>query len=165
MSSASGFGAPSSPGARCFFVDIPADPAASVSICEDYGFDIAEEKRETIETRALLARDLWATIRDDARMDFNKRLKEHKQKAGTWKAGTVRLDRFLGRELCVLAWAVERATPEQCPVICQKWLALRPEERWWLFAKTAAEGGSADQSDRGWRKALRLALSDQRSAK
>jgi hypothetical protein len=45
-------------------------------------------------------------------------------------------------------------------VICRKWLALRPEERWWLYAKTASEAGLADQADRGWRKALYCALSD-----
>jgi hypothetical protein len=45
-------------------------------------------------------------------------------------------------------------------VICRKWLALRPEERWWLYAKTASEAGLATQADRGWRKALYCALSD-----
>ena len=70
------------------------------------------------------------------------------------------LDRFLGRELCVLGWAAEHASPDECLVICQKWLALRPEERWWLYSKTASEAGNDKQSDRGWRKALYCALSD-----
>ena len=77
-----------------------------------------------------------------------------------WKVGVNLLDRFLGKELCVLAWAAERATPEQCAVICTKWAALRPEERWWLFSTTAAEGGLAQDRERGWRKALYYALSD-----
>jgi hypothetical protein len=34
---------------------------------------------------------------------------------------------------------------------CQKWLVLRPEERWWLYSKTASEASLADQKDRGWR--------------
>jgi hypothetical protein len=70
------------------------------------------------------------------------------------------LDRLLGKELCVLAWAAEHATAEQMPVICSKWAALRPEERWWLFSVTAAEAGLADDSMRGWRRAIYLALSD-----
>jgi hypothetical protein len=45
-------------------------------------------------------------------------------------------------------------------VIAQKWLALRPEERWWLYSKTASEAGHDNQSQRGWRKALYCALSD-----
>jgi hypothetical protein len=70
------------------------------------------------------------------------------------------LDRFLGRELCVLAWAAEHATAQECGIICQKWLALRPEERWWLYTKTASEAGLAGDTQRGWRKALYCALSD-----
>ena len=45
-------------------------------------------------------------------------------------------------------------------MICTKWAALRPEERWWLFSTTAAEGGLAQDRERGWRKALYYALSD-----
>ncbi|WP_109556660.1 DUF3780 domain-containing protein, partial [Escherichia coli] len=104
--------------------------------------------------------ELWTKIRDDVRRDFNARLKIKKQSSGTWSTGKVKLDRFLGRELCVLGWAAEHASPDECLVICQKWLALRPEERWWLYSKTAAEAGRDDQTQRGWRKALYCALSD-----
>jgi hypothetical protein len=45
-------------------------------------------------------------------------------------------------------------------VICSKWAALRPEERWWLFAMTVAEAGLPDDTSRGWRRALFHALSD-----
>ena len=37
---------------------------------------------------------------------------------------------------------------------------MRPEERWWLYSKTAAEAGRDNQTQRGWRKALYCALSD-----
>ena len=70
------------------------------------------------------------------------------------------MDRLLGKELCVLAWAAETATEEQIRVICSKWAALRPEERWWLFAMTVAEAGLPEDVHRGWRQALYLALSD-----
>jgi hypothetical protein len=60
----------------------------------------------------------------------------------------------------VLAWAAETATPDQIPVICSKWAALRPEERWWLFAMTVAEAGLPEDTLRGWRRALFHALSD-----
>jgi uncharacterized protein DUF3780 len=70
------------------------------------------------------------------------------------------VDRLLGKELCVLAWAAETATEEQLPVICSKWAALRAEERWWLFAMTVAEAGLPEDTQRGWRRALFLALSD-----
>ena len=160
MSTLTDFGAQTEFGMHHFFVEIPAAPRDAVCIYEDYGFDGDEAHRETVERRLVLARELWTKIRDDARRDFNVRLKAKKHSAGTWTTGKVKLDRFLGRELCVLGWAAEHASPEECAVICQKWLALRPEERWWLYSKTAAEAGHDSQSQSGWRKALYCALSD-----
>jgi len=154
------FGAPAVFGMHHFYVEIPTGPRDAISIYEDFGFDGDESRRETTECRVILARELWTKIRDDARRDFNSRLKAKKQKTGTWKTGIIKLDRFLGRELCILAWAAEYGSPDECLVICQKWLALRPEERWWLYSKTASEAGLCDQTGRGWRKALYCALSD-----
>lgn len=154
------FGAPCEFGMHHFYVEIPVAPRDAVLIYEDFGFDGDEARRETVECRLVLARELWTKIRDDARRDFNARLKTKKQSTGSWKTGKVRLDRFLGRELCVLGWAAEHASPSECLVICQKWMALRPEERWWLYSKTSSEAGRDDQTQRGWRKALYCALSD-----
>jgi len=154
------FGAPSKFGMHHFYVEIPAASRDAVCIYEDFGFDGDEARRETVECRLVLARKLWTKIRDDARRDFNARLKKKKQSTGNWKTGRIKLDRFLGRELCVLGWAAEHASPEECLIIAKKWLALRPEERWWLYSKTAAEAGLEEQSQRGWRKALYCALSD-----
>ncbi len=154
------FAAPTEFGRHHFYVEIPTAPREAILIHEDYGFDGDEGRRETSECRVILARELWNKIRDDARRDFNTRLKAKKQSTGTWNTGKVKLDRFLGRELCILAWAAEHATTQECAIICQKWLALRPEERWWFYAKTAAEARLAQQTERGWRKALYCALSD-----
>lgn len=154
------FGAPSEYGRHHFYVDVPPGPQDAVSVHEDYGFDGRLHQKETIVCRVRLAREQWTKIRDDARRDFNARLKAGKRSIGSWAVGQIRLDRFLGRELCVLAWAAEHATPDECRIICQKWMALRPEERWWLFSKTASEAGQEDQTQRGWRKALYCALSD-----
>ena len=60
----------------------------------------------------------------------------------------------------MLAWAAERAHADELPIICSKWGALRPEERWWLFSVTAAEAGLAEDVERGWRKAIYYALAD-----
>ncbi|MBM7867398.1 DUF3780 domain-containing protein [Heliobacterium gestii] len=165
MSKTTDFGAPTEFGMHHFYVEIPTSPRDAIRIYEDFGFDGDEARRETVECRLVLARELWNKIRDDARRDFNERLKSKKQSTGSWTIGKVKLDRFLGREICVLGWAAEHASPEECLVICQKWLALRPEERWWLYSKTASEAGLEDQSGRGWRKALYCALSDGSSIK
>lgn len=66
----------------------------------------------------------------------------------------------LGKELCILCWAVEEATPGDIPNAIRNWEALAPEERWWLYTMTVATTGQAMQKGIGWRKALRAALAD-----
>jgi hypothetical protein len=66
----------------------------------------------------------------------------------------------LGKELCILCWAVEEATPGDIPNAIRHWEALAPEERWWLYTMTVATTGQAMQKGTGWRKALRAALTD-----
>ncbi len=154
------FGAPTKFGVHYFYVQIPVNAREDISIYEDFGFQGDEKGREVVECRATLARELWTQIKEEARRDFNARLKAKKLSTGSWITGKIKLDRFLGRELCILAWAAEHAKVEECIIITQKWLALRPEERWWLFAKTASEAGLSTDSQRGWRKALYCSLSD-----
>ena len=103
---------------------------------------------------------MWSGIADIASREFNDRLKGAKVPIGRWHSGTNLVDRLLGKELCVLAWAAETASDDQIGVICGKWAALRPEERWWLFAMTVAEAGLPEDTHRGWRRALFFALSD-----
>ena len=76
------------------------------------------------------------------------------------KVGDNPVDRLLGKELCVLAWAVEQMEMEKIPVAVRNWLALRPEERWWLFGMTAMSTGGVMDAGKGWRVALKHALGD-----
>ena len=154
------FGAPDSFGTHLFRVEIPASRQESVSLIEDYGYRGLEGGIPRDEERVILPRPVWAGIADIARREFNDRLKAAKVPTARWHSGTNLVDRLLGKELCVLAWAAETATDDQLPVICSKWAALRPEERWWLFSMTAAEAGLPEDTQRGWRRALFLALSD-----
>lgn len=148
-----------------FRVVIPGAPSAPVSIVEDYGLSGGEDGIPYEEVRVVLPRVAWAGISSAAKRDFNARLKAHKLPAGQWKvgqgAGAVKVERLLGKELCVLAWAAETAgSREELAVISQKWASLRPEERWWLFSMTVAEAGRAEDTPRGWRRALYAAMSD-----
>lgn len=155
-----GFGAPRQYGAHHFLVDIPAATAGVVSIVEDFGFAGGDSGAAHQETRVVLPRPIWTGIAAAARRDFNTRLKERKLSTGRWTVGKVKLDRLLGKELCVLAWAAETAGKEELDVIARRWESLRPEERWWLFSVTVAETGRAEDTHRGWRRALYHALSD-----
>ena len=154
------FGAPDRFGAHLFRVEIPASRNDSVLIVEDYGYRGQEGGIPREELRVLLQRPVWSGIADSARREFNARLKAAKVSTSRWHTGSNRVDRLLGKELCVLAWAAETANVELIPVICSKWSALRPEERWWLFSMTVAEAGLIDDTQRGWRRALFHALSD-----
>lgn len=154
------FGAPGAFGAHLFRVEISPSRSASVVITEDYGYRGQEFGIPRDEERVVLRRAVWSAIADTARREFNDRLRAAKVMAGRWHTGTNLVDRLLGKELCVLAWAAETANDEEFPVICGKWAAFRPEERWWLFAMTVAEAGLPEDSQRGWRRALFHALSD-----
>lgn len=154
------FGASDTFGAHLFRVEIPASRNEPVVIVEDYGYHGQEGGVPREEERVVLKRPVWTAIADIARREFNDRLKAVKVPTGRWHTGTNWVDRLLGKELCVLAWAAETANEGQLPVICSKWAALRPEERWWLFSMTVAEAGLPDDTQRGWRRALFLALSD-----
>ncbi len=49
---------------------------------------------------------------------------------------------------------------DKIPVAVRNWLALRPEERWWLFGMTAVSTGGVTDAGKGWRIALQHALGD-----
>jgi hypothetical protein len=154
------FGAPDKHGAHVFRVEIPAARIASVRIIEDYGYRGLEGGIPRDEERVILSRAVWSGISGIARSEFNDRLKTARVATGRWHTGVNLVDRLLGKELCVLAWAAETANGDQLAVICSKWAALRPEERWWLFSMTVAEAGLPEDTQRGWRRALYYALSD-----
>lgn len=158
-----GFGA-ASYGAHIFRVEIPAAAKGDITIIEDYGFKGGENGVPPRETRVVLTRRFWSAIAETARKDFVARLKAKKLPSPRWTTGDNKVDRMLGKELCVLAWATEHANSvDECKAIAAKWAALKPEERWWLFSQTAAEAGLADDKDAGWRKALYYALSSGKS--
>lgn len=154
------FGAPETFGAHIFRVEIPDNRTDEVVIVEDYGYKGSENGIPKEEERVYLKRAIWNSISEIAKREFNDRLKAAKIQTGRWHAGDNLLDRLLGKELCVLAWAAETSNEENVSVVCTKWAALRPEERWWLFSMTVAEAGLPEDTGRGWRKALFHALSE-----
>ena len=111
--------------------------------------------------RAALPRAKWDAIADEVRVEFNRRLKKQGLPPGRWKRGGTPVARLLGKELTLLAWAVEDADPALIPAALKNWLGLAPEERWWLFTMTnAATGHALHGRNKGWRKAVRFALTE-----
>lgn len=111
--------------------------------------------------RVVLPRPKWDAIADPAKAEFNRRLRNQNRPTGRWKAGQTPVSRLFGKELVLLAWAIEDADPGRIPTGVRNWRGLAPEERWWLFTMTnAATGHAVTGRDRGWRKAVRYALTD-----
>ncbi|MEQ1492070.1 MAG: anti-phage-associated DUF3780 domain-containing protein, partial [Terricaulis sp.] len=154
-----GFGAPTGIDPHCFEVHVPAGNGGEIRIIENYGVAAGAFGRPAAE-RAVLSRKAWLAIRDDLKRHFNERLKEKHMTAGTWKSGVNKVERLLGQELVVLCWGVEAAETSLISIGVRNWLALRPEERWWLYAVTAAATGETKHREVGWRKALRYALTE-----
>jgi len=150
-----GFAASKEYGTPHFRVEIPNSSEGSIAIIEDFGF---AEERSSEEKRAVLPKKIWSKIAQEVATDFNTRIKARKLPVGKWSLGTVKVERLLGKELCVLAWAIEFIDPKEIDQAIARWKALRPEERWWLFTMTAAEGGRFQNSSFGWRAALRSAI-------
>jgi len=151
-----------------FLVHIPTGSQKPVEISEHLSWD-SEHVGASVhvgshpdgQLRTRLARSKWNEIADVVRAEFNTRLKKLGKRAGKWATGYNPVSRPLGKELTLLAWAIEDADPALVPTAISNWLGLMPEERWWLYTMTAAASGDYVAGRAvGWRKAIRFALTE-----
>lgn len=154
-----GFGVPDTIDPHHFVVRVPGGNAGDIEIIEIFGIT-ADSSEDDSLLRCTLTRKAWNGIKEEAKRVLNERLREKKLKTSRWNAGDNKLERLLGQEFCLLAWAVEAAKPESYPAACAAWSALKPEERWWLFRMCDSATGTAADVDIGWRKAVRVALTE-----
>jgi hypothetical protein len=151
-----------------FLVDIPRSGDAPIKISEHLTWDDAVGSSEVTsgaaqdgQIRVILARSKWDAVADELRSQFNLRLKKLGKKSGNWRAGVNLVRRELGKELVLLAWAIEDADPALIPTAIANWNGLVAEERWWLYTQTAAATAHGiNDRGRGWRKAVRYALTE-----
>ena len=167
-----GFGFDPEQTEHCFIVTVPASKAkdAKVLISEHFHWQKPEQGQETqpsfndidAQLKAILNRRTWEQIEEHVKAEFNRRLRNLGVKTGQWlKKGQIPVDRTLGKELTLLAWALEDADPELSIAAVHNWLGLVPEERWWLYTMTnAATGHAINGRNKGWRKAVRFALTE-----
>jgi hypothetical protein len=155
-----GFGVPNDIDPHHFVVEIPAARANPVVITEQFGLSGGTNGLPDSLERCRLNQDAWNAVRKELERVLNDRLKEKKLATSRWKSGKNQVERLLGRELCVLTWAIEAAPKETIPNAIRNWSGLKPEERWWLFAMAASMTGTSQDVDVGWRKALRVALTE-----
>ncbi|MBF0120191.1 MAG: DUF3780 domain-containing protein [Desulfobacterales bacterium] len=146
-----------------FLVCIPHTKDGTVVIYERFARqdDDISKKINTYEdvAKAEISKHKWKLLEEALKNEFNNRLKKLKITVGKFVQGKTPVERLLGKEMLLLVWAVEDCDPSVIPIAIRNWLGLAPEERWWLFTMTnAATGGLHDK--RGWRKAIRYALTE-----
>ncbi|MFC1994402.1 DUF3780 domain-containing protein [Chloroflexota bacterium] len=165
---AGSFGFEPAESASHFLVIIPGGTTQNIVISEHLSWD-PEHIKESVhysenldgQVRSCLDRKKWNAIADDVRAELNRRLKKEGKHSGRWKTGVNILNRVLGKELTLLAWAIEDADPALTTTAIANWQGLTPEERWWLYTMTAAATGNyVTGRNRGWRKAVRFALTE-----
>ena len=140
-------------------------PEAPVNITECFELDCSENLQDNgihSQLKVELKRYQWDAIENEIKAEFNRRLQASGVKSGKWKKkGTIPVDRTLGKELVLLAWAIEDAETTLAYTAVRNWLGLAPEERWWLYTMTNAATGHAYKGKGiGWRKAIRFALTE-----
>src|SRR6266540_1366172 len=115
----SGFGFDPEESAAYFLVHIPAGSTLPVDISEHLSWNpdrVAESvhlgvEHEDGQVRCRLPRAKWNEIAETLRAEFNVRLRKAGHKPGKWKSGYNAVSRILGKELTLLAWAIEDADP------------------------------------------------------
>ena len=161
-----------------FLIDVPKGTAGSDLIC------ISEHRGDNLNTegvrenpasspsdpslRVLIDRGRWLALAPGFWEEANRRLRANGLPSAKFQKNPgkpIPVHPSLGKELCILCWAVEEATPDDIPNALHNWEMLAPEERWWLYTMTVATTGQALQKGIGWRKALRAALADNQFVK
>jgi len=156
-----------------FLINVPKGTGGNdiVSISEHRGNDLDHMGvSESVATspgapslRVLIDRSRWLALAPGFWEEANRRLRANGLPPAKFQKNPSKpmpVHPSLGKELCILCWAVEEATPDDIPNALHNWEALAPEERWWLYTMTVATTGQALQKGIGWRKALRAALAD-----
>jgi hypothetical protein len=158
-----------------FLIDVPKGTGGNdiISITEYRGNSLDHLGARTVEAlapspsdpslRVLINRARWLALAPAFWEEANHRLRANGLPTAKFQKNhgkPVPVHPSLGKELCILCWAVEDAPPDDIPNALRNWEALAPEERWWLYTMTVATTGQALQKGLGWRKALRAALAD-----
>lgn len=164
-----GFGFLPQQGEHHFVVTLPKSPDDKVLISEHLTWDETAGRRELSlalgreddKIRVLLPLRKWEAIAESLQLEFNRRLKRLGLASGRWLKARTPVSRLLGKEMTLLAWAIEEADPALIPTAIRNWQGLAPEERWWLYTMTnAATGHATNGRSKGWRKAVRFALTE-----
>lgn len=122
--------------------------------------------RATPPVKVTLRADRWGIVESAVAGEFNARLRQAGLRAGSWAKSATPLAPHFGKELVLLAWAIEGEDQTTIPRMLANWRGLAPEERWWFYttinaaSRNRGAGHPRGQADRpaGWRAAIRIAF-------
>jgi len=161
-----GFGFDPGESAHHFMVILPEKEEDPVTIEERFEWNDALEAAADVARPAFvkvrLDRYRWGRIAEAARVQFNAKIRSGGHRSVSWKTDEPNiLPPHFGKELTLLAWAVEDLDESLIPNVIANWTGLEPEERWWLYTTVNATFTRAEiGKDRGWRKAIKIAFSE-----
>jgi hypothetical protein len=146
-----------------FLLNIPSGKYNQITVYERFKWDDdqVKQKSELVEKniKVIISKQKWEAVKSVVEKEFNQRLKINNINVGKFKTGENIIERLLGKELVLLLWAIEDSDPALINTALKNWLGLSPEERWWLFTMANASTGYHNNK-RGWRIAIRYALTD-----
>jgi hypothetical protein len=161
-SRSSGFGLDTGVPAYHFLVKMHSDHSVTISEHFPTMANKAAIEEEPLDVeKARITAYRWGRIADAVAQEFNGRLLADGLRSGRWLKTQTPLAPYFGKELTLLAWAIEDAEPTILPMMIANWRGLAPEERWWFYTTINATANRPDHGkDRGWRKAIKIAFAD-----
>jgi hypothetical protein len=146
-----------------YHFEVKVGSSGEVTIIERYSAsakDLSTYRSEPLE-KARIGAHRWSIVQGAVAEDFNRRLQQGKVRTGSWGKTTTPLAPHYGKELVLLAWAIEDQDPTNVPRMLANWRGLAPEERWWFYTTiNASSRHYASDRNYGWRAAIKIAFLD-----
>lgn len=122
----------------------------------------ATAARTAHRERAALSAGRWNMVQATVASEFNHRLQQAGLRPGRWLKQATPLAPHFGKELTLLAWAIDDQEPTVIPRMLANWRGLAPEERWWFYTTiNASTRARANDATYGWKAAIKVAFLDE----
>jgi len=147
---------------RGYRFDVKHHSDGGVTISERTAMDERGKLLQPPREKAKLTAFRWHRVRDAVAAEFNQRLRQDGLRAGRWLKDTTPLAPHFGKELVLLAWAIDDQDVLVIPRMLANWRGLAPEERWWFYTTiNASTRRYPNDINHGWKAAIKIAFLDE----
>src|SRR3546814_6687083 len=109
--------------------DVCSSPRGDVVIRESFGVRTASCVGMDEIVRSVLPRSKWTAISNEVKRHFNARLRGEGMRSSRWSVGENLVNRMLGKELVVMARAIEGAEDKVLGRASANRIGLKQQER------------------------------------